>query len=72
MTPALQNKVFTNLHISREDLLSEMTLLLIKQQLADYRMEVDFFEKKYDKRFVDFDIEFHKNTVSFEIENPKT
>jgi hypothetical protein len=65
----LQNQILTNLHVSKDILLEEVTLLLLKQQLAEFQMEIDYFEKKYQQTFTAFDNNFKSSSVSFEIEN---
>ncbi|QTA89674.1 hypothetical protein [Desulfonema magnum] len=69
MLSNLQEKVFSALHISKKDLLDEMSVILASQQLSEYSMEVDFFEKKYGKKFEEFDRYFRSHEVSYEMEN---
>jgi outer membrane protein assembly factor BamA len=38
--------ILAQLQISKENLLNEVSLLLGKKQLAEYRMETEYFEKK--------------------------
>jgi len=64
-----QEKVFSSLQISEEKFLNEMAILLVKQQLSEYSMEVEYFEKKYKKKFEDFDRDFKNQTASYELEN---
>jgi hypothetical protein len=69
MISSIENKIFTSLQISEPQLLTEMALLLAKQQLSEYSMEVDYFEKKYGQNFYDFDQAIQSQTGSYEIEN---
>ena len=43
--------ILSQLQLSKENLLNEISLLLGKQQLAEYRMETEYFEKKYQQNF---------------------
>jgi hypothetical protein len=66
---AFQEQVFSNLPISKSFFVDEMAILLIKQQLAEYSMEVDYFEKKYRQTFHTFEINFQQQSVTYEEEN---
>ena len=61
--------ILTQLQISKESLLNEVSLLLGKQQLAEYRMDKEYFEKKYQQTFAEFNEVFQTQTVSYEMEN---
>jgi hypothetical protein len=52
MISSIENKIFTSLQISESQLLTEMALLLAKQQLSKYSMEIDYFEKNTAKTFM--------------------
>jgi len=41
----VQEKIFSSLHISKNRLLDEMSLLLAKQQISEFRMEIEYLEK---------------------------
>jgi hypothetical protein len=41
--------ILSHLQISKENLLDEVSLLLGKQQLAEYRLEKEYFEKNINK-----------------------
>lgn len=41
--------ILSQLQLSKENLLNEISLLLGKQQLAEYRMETEYFEKNINK-----------------------
>jgi hypothetical protein len=69
LTTPLQSQILSGLHISKELLLEEVTLLLLKRQLAESKMEITYFEKKYQQDFAAFEREFQSNSASFEIEN---
>jgi hypothetical protein len=69
MTSMLQKKIFSSLKISEEQILSEMAFLLAKQQLSEYSMEIDYFEKKYGKKFQEFESFFQTQSASYEMEN---
>ncbi len=69
MQLAVQEKMLTDLHLSKESLLNEITLLLAKQQFAEYRMEKEYYEKKYGKSFEEFDPEFHRSEATLELED---
>lgn len=43
--------ILQQLQISKENLLNEVSLLLGKQQLAEYRMDKEYFEKKIPTNF---------------------
>ncbi len=61
--------ILTQLQISKESLLNEVSLLLGKQQLAEYRMDKEYFEKKYQQTFAEFNEIFQTQTASYEMEN---
>ena len=69
MISSIQEQIFTGLHISKEQLLNEMALLLARQKLSEYTMEVDYYEKKYGKDFQKFDQMFQSQKASYEMEN---
>ena len=69
MRTQLQEQIFHSLHISRESLLDEMSILLASNQLSEYKMEVDFFEKKYQRSFTEFDVLFQQQEGKLEIED---
>lgn len=45
MEQALE-KIFSSLNISKNRLLDEISLLLAKQQISEFRMEIEYLEKK--------------------------
>jgi hypothetical protein len=61
--------ILAQLQISKESLLNEVSLLLGKQQLAEYRMDKEYFEKKYQQTFAEFNEVFQTQTASYEMEN---
>ena len=61
--------ILAQLRISKENLLDEVSLLLGKQQLAEYQMEQAYFEQKYQKTFAEFNEAFQSQAASFEMEN---
>ncbi len=61
--------ILAQLQISKENLINEVSLLLGKQQLAEFRMEKDYFEKKYQQTFTEFNVAFQSQTASYEMEN---
>ena len=65
----VQEKIFSSLHISKNRLLDEMSLLLAKQQISEFRMEIEYLEKKYKCNFNGFNDDFQKQTASYEMEN---
>ncbi len=69
MIQSMQEKIFSSLQISKDQLLNEMAMLLAKQQLSEYSMEVEYFEKKHKKNFEEFDHNFRTRTSSYETEN---
>ncbi len=69
MISKIQDKIFADLQISKDQLLSEMAELLAKQQLSDYTMEADYYEKKYGKSFPEFDRAFRTQKASYEMKN---
>ena len=69
MIQQLQDRVFSSLKISKDQILNEMAIILVKQQLSEYSMEVDYFEKKYGESFEKFDRKFSKQKSTYEIEN---
>jgi len=46
-----------------------MSVLLGKQQLSEYLMEIEYIEKKYNENFHQFDHDFKKQKASYEMEN---
>lgn len=69
MLQQTQTKIFSNLGISKDQLLSEVSILLLKQQLSECLMEIEYLENKYDKSFEKFDYEFKNQKVSYKMEN---
>lgn len=65
----MQDKIFASLQISKEQFLTEIALLLVKQQLSEYMMEIDYFERKYGQTFLQFDKYFRTRKASYEMEN---
>lgn len=63
------DRIFSSLQISKDRLLDEMAFLLVKQQISEYAMEVDYFEKKYGVTFPEFDTDFRARKASYEMEN---
>ena len=61
--------ILEQLQISKENLLNEVSLLLGKQQLAEYRMETEYFETKYQQTFAEFNQAFQAQTANYEMEN---
>jgi hypothetical protein len=61
--------ILDQLQISKENLINEVSLLLGKQQLAEFRMEKEYFEKKYHQPFAEFNAAFQSQTASYEMEN---
>ena len=61
--------ILSQLQISKDSLLDEISLLLGKQQLAEYRMENEYFEKKYQKTFAEFNQNFQNVSANYEMEN---
>ncbi len=69
MIQQLQDRVFSTLKISKDQLLNEMAIILVKQQLSEYSMEVDYFEKKYGESFEEFDRKFSNQKSTYKMEN---
>ncbi|MDM8552246.1 addiction module protein [Desulfobacterales bacterium HSG2] len=69
MIREIHKQIFSSLLISREVFMDEMAILLAKQQLSDYSMETDYFEKKYGMNFQEFDRRFRSQEASYEREN---
>lgn len=65
----MQEKIFAGLHISKEQMLDGMAVLLAKQQLSEYSMEIDYYEKKYGSNFQEFDRKIRTRNASYEMEN---
>lgn len=61
--------ILAQLQISKENLLNEVSLLLGKKQLAEYRMETEYFEKKYQQTFAEFNQVFQNSNGNTEMEN---
>ncbi len=40
-----REKIFSSLNISKNRLLDEISLLLAKQQISEFRMEIEYLEK---------------------------
>ena len=49
--------------------MQEISIILAKQELSEYLMEIEYFEKKYNKSFEKFDYEFRNQKASYEMEN---
>ena len=62
-------QIFNSLQVSNETLLNEMAMLLAHQQLSEYIMEIEYYEKKYNQQFQSFDKVFRKTNASYELEN---
>ncbi len=69
MIRKIHKQIFSSLLISKEQFLDEMAILLASQQLSDYSMEADYFEKKYDMSFHEFDRIFRSQESSYQMEN---
>jgi len=69
MIRKIHKQIFSSLLISEERFLDEMAVLLARQQLSDYSMEADYFEKKYDMSFYEFDRIFRSQEASYQMEN---
>ncbi|MCP4683269.1 MAG: hypothetical protein GY864_13135 [Desulfobacterales bacterium] len=69
MLEQTQEKIFSSLKISKDQLLNEVSELLVQQQLSEYLMEIDYLEKKYNKNFEKFDYAFRNQKASYEVEN---
>ena len=69
MIRKIHKQIFSDLLISEELFLDEMAVLLARQQLADYSMEADYFEKKYGMSFQNFDRNFRSQEASHERED---
>jgi len=69
MVSKVQEKVFSSLQISTDQFLAEMAILLSKQQLSEYAMEVAYFEKKYGKTFSEFVQDFQTQEATYDMEN---
>ena len=64
-----QEKIFSSLKISKDQILNEISILLVKQQISEYLMEIDFLENKYKKDFDEFDHDFRNQKASYEMGN---
>ena len=69
MIPQIHEKVFSSLQISKKQILNEIAVLMARQQLSEYSMEVDYLEKKHGTPFNKFDESFRNQTASYEMEN---
>ena len=69
MLQKTQEKIFSSLHISKNQLLNEVSVLLAKQQLSEYLMEIECLENKYNKKFEEVDHDFRIQKASYEMEN---
>ena len=69
MLEQMQEKIFSSLKISKDQLLNEISVLLVKQQLSEYLMEIEYLTNKYNKNFEQFDHDFRNQTASYEMEN---
>lgn len=59
-----REKIFSSLNISKNRLLDEISLLLAKQQISEFRMEIEYLEKKYKSTFNGLNDDFQKQTAS--------
>lgn len=69
MKSNVQEKIFSSLQISADQLLAEMAILLSKQQLSEYAMEIAYLEKKYGQTFPEFDRNLQTQAGTYELEN---
>ena len=69
MDVTLHDMIFSKLNLSKEQVLNEIALLSAHQKLSEYAMEVEYFEKKYDKSFDFFEKDLRKKSASFAMEN---
>jgi len=67
--PKKQEKIFTVLHLSKDELLNEISILLAKQELSTYLMEIEYLENKYQKNYQEFYKAFRQQKASYEMEN---
>lgn len=68
MSQQTQEKILSSLKISKDQLLNEVSVLLAKQQLSEYLMDIDFLENKYKRNFETFDYDFRNQKASYEME----
>jgi hypothetical protein len=69
MLPKKPEKIFAILKISKDELLNEISILLAKQELSEYLMDIEYLENKYHKNYHEFDKIFRKQKASYEMEN---
>ena len=69
MSQQTQEKILSSLKISKDQLLNDVSVLLAKQQLSEYLMDIDFLENKYKRNFEIFDHDFRNQKASYEMEN---
>jgi hypothetical protein len=69
MLPKTQEKIFAVLHLSKDQVLNEISILLAKQELSGYLMEIEYLENKYNKNYQEFDKDFRQEKASYEMEN---
>ena len=62
-------QIFAVLKISKDELLNEISILLAKQELSEYLMDIEYLEHKYNKNYHEFDSIFRKQPASYEMEN---
>jgi hypothetical protein len=51
MNVKIREKIFSDLHISNDNILNEMAALMAYNKLSEFTSEVDYYEKKYKKTF---------------------
>jgi hypothetical protein len=64
-----QEEIFAILHLSKDELLNEISILLAKQELSEYLMDIEYLEQKYKKNYQEFDSIFRKQKAYYEMEN---
>lgn len=69
MNTMLQQKVFQSLHVSSEQILDEVAILMACQKRSEFRADVEWYEKKYQMNFSLFDHQFKQNQATEELEN---
>ena len=69
MEPGIHEMIFSKLNLSKEQVLDEVALLSAHQKLSEFEMEIEYFEKKYNTSFDEFEKKLKKNFAGYDLEN---
>jgi len=67
MESGIYEMIFSKLNLSK--VLDEIAVLSVHQKLSEFMMEIEYFEKKYNTSFDDFEKKLKEHSANYEMEN---